>query len=77
MSPLHEVTLKEFRLMAKPWITKEILTKCGARDELLRQIKSETDPTKLQSLNLEYKRVHNQITSERRKGPCQNCFRNP
>ena len=33
MSPLHEVTLNEFRLMTKPWITKELLSKCDARDE--------------------------------------------
>ena len=37
MSPFHEVTLKEFRLMTKPWITKEILAKCDARDVLLKQ----------------------------------------
>ena len=66
ISPFHEVTLKEFRLMTKPWITKEILAKCDARDSLLKQIKSETDPPKLQLLNIEYKRLRNQITSEKR-----------
>ena len=68
MSPLHEVTLKEFRLLTKPWITKEILAKCDTRDALLKEIKSETDPTKLQSLNKEFKRIQNQITSEKREG---------
>ena len=66
ISPFHEVTLKEFRLMTKPWITKEILAKCDTRDALLKQIKSETDPLKLQFLNTEYKRLRNQITSEKR-----------
>ena len=68
MSPLHEVTLKEFRLMSKPWITKEILEKCDTRDSLLKQIKSESDPTKLQTLIAEFKRLRNQITSEKRDG---------
>ena len=68
MSPFHEVTLKEFRLLTKPWITKEILTKCDARDALLKDIKSETDPEKLFSLNKEYKLLRNQITTEKRDG---------
>jgi hypothetical protein len=67
MAPFHEVTLKEFRLMTKPWITKEILSKCDARDELLKKIKSESDPILLQSLDKEYKTLRNQITSEKRK----------
>ena len=66
MSPFQEVTLKEFRLMTKPWISKEILAKCDARDALLKQTKTETDPTILQSLNTEFKRLRNQITSEKR-----------
>ena len=68
ISPYHEVTLKEFRLMTKPWITKEILAKCDARDALLKELKSERDPTKLQLLNTEYKRLRNEITSEKRDG---------
>ena len=68
ISPFHEVTLKEFRLLTKPWITKEILAKCDARDALLKEIKSETDAQKLQSLNKEYKLLRNQITSEKRDG---------
>ena len=68
MSPFHEVSLKEFRLLTKPWITKEILTKCDERDALLKLIKSETDSAKLQSLNTEYKRLRNQITTEKRDG---------
>ena len=68
MSPFHEVTLKEFRLLTKPWITKEILAKCDARDALLKEIKFKTDAQKLQSLNKEYKLLRNQITSEKRDG---------
>ena len=68
MAPFHEVTIKEFRLMTKPWITKEILAKCESRDTLLKEIKSEADPIKLQSLYTEYKRLRNQITSEKRDG---------
>ena len=52
--------------MTKPWITKEILAECDTRDTLLKQTKSETDVTKLQSLNSEFKRLRNQITSEKR-----------
>ena len=66
MSPYHEVTLKEFRLMTKPWITKDILSKCDARDDLLKKMKSESDPVRLQILDKEYKVLRNQITSEKR-----------
>ena len=68
IAPFHEVTVKEFRLMTKPWITREILAKCDSRDALLKEIKTETDPIKLQSLYTEYKRLRNQITSEKRDG---------
>ena len=68
MSPYHEVTLKEFRLMTKPWITKDILSKCDARDDLLKKMKSESDPVRLQILDKEYKVLRNQITSEKRAG---------
>ena len=37
MSPFHEVTLKEFRLMTKPWITKEILAQEMPCSNKLRQ----------------------------------------
>ena len=32
MAPLRKVTPKEYRLMLKPWITKDILEKCEKRD---------------------------------------------
>ena len=44
MAPLKKLTLKEFRLSLKPWITKEILTKTKERDKLLKNIKNENDP---------------------------------
>ena len=44
MVPSKEVTLKQYRLMLKPWITKDILRKCDERDGLLNDIKSENDP---------------------------------
>ena len=68
MAPLQEVTLKEFRLMTKPWITKEILKKCDERDRLLKQVKSEIDPVKRQTLHDEFKNLRNEITTEKREG---------
>ena len=68
MSPLHEVTLKEFRLMTKPWITKEILSKCDERDGLLKLVKCENDPVKRQALYNNYKTLRNEITYEKREG---------
>ena len=67
MAPLKKLTLKEFRLKLKPWITKEILTKCDQRDLVLKNIKSETDPNKLESLRKDYKLIRNEITQEKRK----------
>ena len=37
MAPYKKVTQKEFRLMQKPWITKEILRKCTERDALTKK----------------------------------------
>ena len=65
-APYKKVTLKEFRLMLKPWITKEILRKCDERDSLLKNIKVETDPIKIESLRKEYKLLRNKITQEKR-----------
>ena len=36
MAPLKKVTLKQYRLMLKPWITKDILKKCDERNNLLK-----------------------------------------
>ena len=44
MAPSKQITLKQFRLMLKPWITKDILKKCDERDSLLKEIKDENDP---------------------------------
>ena len=66
MAPLKKVTLKEFRLKLKPWISKEILLKCEKRDLLLKNIKNETDPTKIESLRNEYKTIRNEITHDKR-----------
>ena len=44
MAPFKQITLKQFRLMLKPWITRDILRKCDERDETLKEIKNENDP---------------------------------
>ena len=49
MVPTKQVTLKQFRLMLKPWITKDILKKCDERDSLLNELKSEDDPIRKKS----------------------------
>ena len=67
MSPFKQVTLKEYRLMLKPWITTEILNKCKERDKLLKEITKEKDQTKIKSLREEYNKMRNQITNEKRK----------
>ena len=54
--------------MLKPWITKEILTKCDARDELLKSIKNETDPAKIDELRKKFTKMRNEITQEKRNG---------
>ena len=50
MAPYKKVNRKEFRLMLKPWISNDILRKCNERDSLLKDIKNETDPVKIESL---------------------------
>ena len=52
--------------MLKPWITKDILRKCNERDSLLKDIKNETDPVKIESLRKDYKSLRNKITQEKR-----------
>ena len=49
MAPFKKVTLKEQRLMLKPWITHHILNKCNKRDTLLNDIRKETDAIKKQT----------------------------
>ena len=52
--------------MIKPWITKDILRKCNERDSLLKDIKNEIDPVKIESLRKDYKLLRNKITQEKR-----------
>ena len=68
MVPSKEVTLKQFRLMLKPWITKNILDKCDERDNLLKEIKNENDPARIKILRTNYNGLRNQITKEKREG---------
>ena len=51
--------------MLKSWITNDILRKCNERDSLLKNIKNETDPVKIESLRKEYKSLRNKITQEK------------
>ena len=67
MAPLKKVTLKQFKLMQKPWISKDILKKCNKRDSLLKLISTEQDPVKVASLRINFKTLTNEITSEKRK----------
>ena len=67
MAPLKKVTLKEQRLMLKPWITRDILNKCKNRDILLDSIRKENDPMKKSQLMNEYKVLRNHITEEKRR----------
>ena len=43
-----KVTQKEFRLMLKPWITKDILCSCDERDSLLNDIRQESNHVKIE-----------------------------
>ena len=45
-APYKKVTKKEYKLMLKPWISKEILQKCKNRDSILKSIAKENDPVK-------------------------------
>ena len=66
MAPFKKVTLKQYRLMLKPWISKDILKKCDERDNLLRLISAEIDPAKIITLRHDYKDLRNRITAEKR-----------
>ena len=68
MAPDQEVPIKELKLMLKPWITKEILSKCDKRDELLKKFKNEKNPANAVQLYKEYKTLRNQITADKRRG---------
>ena len=67
MVPSKKITLKQFRLMQKPWITKEILSRCDERDSLLNELKSEDDPIRKKILRTNFNSLRNQITKEKRQ----------
>ena len=66
MAPYKKVTRKEYKLMLKPWVTKEILQKCKMRDSLIKSISKENDPAQITSLHIDYKKRRNEITKEKR-----------
>ncbi len=68
MAPYKKVTQKEYRLMLKPWITKDILSKCNKRDIMLKDIQKENNPDKKLILRKEYKILRNRISEEKRQG---------
>ena len=65
-APYRKVTKNEFKLMFKPWITKDILHKCKHRDSILKEMKKENDPLKKDFLQKEYKKSRNEITKLKR-----------
>ena len=67
MAPSKQITLKQFRLMLKPWITRDILRKCDERDTLLKTIKDENDPIRKKILRTNFNALRNQITKEKRQ----------
>ena len=66
-APYRKVTDKELELLQKPWITPAILLKCKERDSLLKLSAKETDHTKMFNLRHQYKKLRNEITSDKRK----------
>ena len=65
-TPFKKVTRNEYKLMLKPWISKEILLKCKRRDFILKNISKENDPdNKIISCN-DYKKLRNEITKDKR-----------
>ena len=50
MAPYRKVTIKEHRLLTKPWITKAILKRCEKRDIILKRIHKESDSAIVQHL---------------------------
>ena len=66
-APYKKVTKKfKFKLMLKPWISKEILQKCKNRDSILKSISKENDPIKKSALRNDYKKLRNEITKDKR-----------
>ena len=65
-APFKRVTKKEYHLMLKPWLSKEILEKCKRRDLILKSISKEKDPAHKITLRNEYKKLRNEITKDKR-----------
>ena len=65
-APYKKVTHNEYKLMFKPWMSKEILQKCTKRDSILKSISREKDLTKIDNLRNEYKKLRNEITKDKR-----------
>ena len=65
-APFKKVTKNEYRLMLKPWISKEILHKCKQRDVIFKQTANESDVVIINSLRTEYKRLRNEVTANKR-----------
>ena len=67
MAPFKKVTQKQYKLMLKPWLSKDIINKCNERDSLLKLISTELDPEKVVTLRSNFKTLRNEITTEKRK----------
>ena len=66
MAPYKKVTIKEHRLMQKPWITKTIIKRCNERDNILKLIREESNPNEIKFLREKYRVLRNKITAEKR-----------
>ena len=65
-APYKKVTKKEYKLMMKPWITNDILSKCKIRESMLKGISKERDQIKKDELFNDYKKLRNEITNDKR-----------
>ena len=65
-APFKKVTKNEYKLMLKPWISKEILQKCKERDSILKQIAKQTVPETIDTLRRDYKKLRNEVTTMKR-----------
>jgi hypothetical protein len=65
-APFKKVIKNEYKLMLKPWISKEILQKCKIRDSIFKSISKENDLNKKSILRNNYKKLRNEITKDKR-----------
>ena len=66
-APWKKVSKKEYKLSFKPWMSKEILSKCHKRDKLLKKFKNEKDDLKRASIFADYKKLRNEISRSKRQ----------